>query len=139
MRLRLDQQLKKWPKSAAAYKTPERGWIFAVRKALGMTTKQLAWRLGISQAAATGIMQSEASATIQINTLRRVASAMNCTLVYAIIPNEPLEKMLAERRLSKAGYAMHPSLRTLDPAVYRELLDSAAQKLPLHQVWDEFG
>jgi len=41
--------------------------------------------------------QSEAKATIELATLRRVAEALDCTLVYALVPNKPLETTLRDR------------------------------------------
>src|ERR1700676_5160497 len=77
--------------------SPVRGWIKAVREALGMTTAQLAKRLGVKQHYVVAIEQSEAKGTIELATLRRVAEALDCNLVYALIPNKPLEATLRER------------------------------------------
>jgi predicted DNA-binding mobile mystery protein A len=74
-----------------------RGWIKAIREALGMTTEQLSKRLGIKQPSIVAIEQSEAKGTIEMATLRRVAEALDCVLVYAFVPNEPLETMVRER------------------------------------------
>lgn len=41
--------------------------------------------------------QSRSQGGIELATLRRAAEALNCTLVYALIPNKPLEKMVRER------------------------------------------
>jgi predicted DNA-binding mobile mystery protein A len=41
--------------------------------------------------------QSEARGTIELATLRRVAEALDCTLVYALVPNRPLEATLRDR------------------------------------------
>lgn len=81
------------------YKAPVRGWITAIRTALGMTTGQLAKRLGVKQPSVVAIEQSEAKGTIELATLRRVAESLNCTLVYAFIPKKPLETMVRDRAL----------------------------------------
>jgi predicted DNA-binding mobile mystery protein A len=57
------------------YSSPVRGWIKAVREALGMTTAQLAKRLGMKQPSVVAIEQSEAKGTIELSTLRRGRSA----------------------------------------------------------------
>jgi predicted DNA-binding mobile mystery protein A len=74
-----------------------RGWIKAVRQALGMSTTQLARRLGVKQPSVVGLEQSEAKGSIELATLRRTAEALDCTLVYALIPNRPLETTVRER------------------------------------------
>lgn len=79
------------------YSSPVRGWIKAVREALGMTTAQLAKRLGMKQPSVVAIEQSEAKGTIELATLRRVAEALDCTLVYALVPNKSLEAAVRDR------------------------------------------
>jgi predicted DNA-binding mobile mystery protein A len=79
------------------FAVPVRGWIKAVRQALGMTTAQLAKRLGVKQPTVVALEQSEAKGTIELATLRRVAEALDCTLVYALVPNKPLEAMVRDR------------------------------------------
>jgi predicted DNA-binding mobile mystery protein A len=79
------------------YRPPVRGWIKAVREALGMTTEQLGKRLGIKQPTLVAIEQSEAKGSIELATLRRVAEALDCTLVYALVPNKSLEAAVRDR------------------------------------------
>jgi predicted DNA-binding mobile mystery protein A len=62
-----------------------------------MTTAQLAERLKIKQPSVISIEQSEAKGTIELATLRRVAEALDCTLVYALVPNKPLDQTIRER------------------------------------------
>src|SRR5438045_3983720 len=69
---------------------PVRGWIKAVREALGMTTGQLARKLEISQPSVSAMESSELKGTIELATLRRVADALDCKLVYVLVPNKPL-------------------------------------------------
>jgi predicted DNA-binding mobile mystery protein A len=82
---------------ATRYTPPVRGWIKAIRDALGMSTAQLAKRLGVSQPSVVLMEQSEAKGTIEVATLRRVAEALDCTLVYALVPNKPLETIVRDR------------------------------------------
>jgi predicted DNA-binding mobile mystery protein A len=95
-RSRLDQRFRKLgpPKKFAP---PVRGWIQAIRGALGMSTAQLAKRLRIKQPSLVALEQSEARASIELATLRRVAAALDCTLVYALVPRKPLDTLVRER------------------------------------------
>jgi predicted DNA-binding mobile mystery protein A len=79
------------------YASPVRGWIKAIRQALGMTTAQLANRMGVRQPSVVAMEQSELKGTIELATLRRAAEALDCTLVYALIPNQPLQLTVRER------------------------------------------
>src|SRR5216684_6841966 len=95
-RSRLDQRFRELG-AAKRYSVPVRGWIKAIREALGMSTAQLAKRLGIKQPSVVELEQSEAKGTIELATLRRVATALDCTLVYVLVPNKPLEQTVRER------------------------------------------
>lgn len=76
---------------------PPRGWIRAIRDAIGMSSQQLANRMGVSPQAITGLEQSEANGTARLNTLERAAHALDATLVYAFVPNTTLEQMVETR------------------------------------------
>ena len=95
-RAQLDQRFRALG-PAKRYTPPVRGWIKAIRAALGMSTAQLAKRLGIKQPSLVELEQSEVKGTIELATLRRVAEALDCTLVYALVPNKPLEAIVRER------------------------------------------
>lgn len=76
---------------------PSRGWIKAIREALGMTTTQLAERLGVVQSRAVAIEKAEVAGSITLNSLKKAAQAMDCSLVYAFVPRQPLEQLVRER------------------------------------------
>jgi predicted DNA-binding mobile mystery protein A len=92
---------------------PPKGWIRAIRDAIGMTGAQLGRRVGNSPQGIVGLERSEAAGTIQLNTLRRAAEAMECVLVYAIIPKTSLADMvnsrareIARRALQRVSHSM---------------------------------
>lgn len=74
---------------------PSRGWVRAIRDALGMSTTQLARRLGVDQSNVVRLEQSEMNDTVRLGTLRRAAEALDCTLVYALVPNSSLAEAVA--------------------------------------------
>jgi predicted DNA-binding mobile mystery protein A len=80
--------------SPAAFTPPRRGYIRAIRDALNMTTSDLASRMGIARQSVTAMEASEQADSIRLATLRRAAAAMDCTLVYAIVPNQSLTATL---------------------------------------------
>jgi predicted DNA-binding mobile mystery protein A len=92
----LDQRFKAL-RPLARSPRPPKGWLRAVRNALGMTSAQLAQRLGVSQPRIIELEKSEASGTVTLNTLQRAAEALGCRLVYALIPEKPLEETVLER------------------------------------------
>lgn len=85
---------------------PAGGWIRAIREALGMTQRQLAKRVGRKPQTILDLQAREATQTIQLNTLREIAEAMDCELVYAIVPRKPLDEILEERARLVAGQTL---------------------------------
>jgi|SRR5215472_1572231 predicted DNA-binding mobile mystery protein A len=95
-RARLDERFKDLG-PASRYARPVHGWVKAIREALGMSTAQLATRMKIKQPSVVAIEQSEAKGTIELATLRRIAEALDCKLVYALVPNTGLEETIRAR------------------------------------------
>jgi predicted DNA-binding mobile mystery protein A len=132
---------------AAALARPPRGWIRAIRQALGMTTAQLAERLGIAQPSAVGLEKAEASKAITIETLERAARALDCTLVYALVPRKPLEAIVQERareaareRLRTVSHSMTLEDQRVGENDERSQLERLAQKLvdgPGSALWNK--
>ncbi len=92
---------------------PSKGWMRAIRNALGMTARQLSERLGVTQQSVARIEKQETSGSVTIKTMRRIADSLDCTLVYGFVPHTSLAdtiggqaKEVAIRRLSKASQTM---------------------------------
>lgn len=79
------------------YKPPAKGWIRAIRDALGMSSQQLGRRASLVSQSIDDWEKGEANGSIQLKTLRRAADALDCTLVYAFIPKTSLEEMVQSR------------------------------------------
>ncbi|MFO1255421.1 MAG: mobile mystery protein A [Sphingomonadaceae bacterium] len=79
------------------FAVPPKGWIRAIRDAIGMSGAQLAHRLGMTAQGLVSVERSEALGRIQLNTLRRAAEAMDCVLVYALVPETSLTEMVENR------------------------------------------
>ncbi len=92
---------------------PPKGWIRAIRYALGMTGKQLANRLGVAQQAVARIEKEELAGSVTIKTMRRIAECLDCVFVYGFVPRTSLEetvarqaKKVAAQRLAQASQTM---------------------------------
>lgn len=92
---------------------PVTGWVRTVRRALGMSTFDLARRIGLSGSRVKQLEQAEAAGSIRLSQLRRLAGALNCELHYVILPRESLEKMVRRQARLKAAEQM-ASTRALD-------------------------
>jgi predicted DNA-binding mobile mystery protein A len=88
-------------------------WIKAIREALGMTTRQFAQRLGVSQPRVIVLEKAEQKRTITLDSLQRAARALDCDLVYALVPRKPLEKMVADQALKAAIRLTAPARHTM--------------------------
>ena len=126
---------------------PRMGWVRAVRDALGMSTRQLAARMGVAQATVVQLERSEANGTVQLATLRRAADALNCDVVYALVPRDGSLKRTvqeqARRRASALVKAVDRSMELEDqavtePAEMRAAMDRAVLQLAAsRRLWDE--
>ena len=81
---------------------PKEGWIRTLRKALGMSSPQLAKRIGVGKSQASQMERMEMEDRITLKQLRRVADAFNCDLVYALVPRQSVECMIRDQARNKA-------------------------------------
>ena len=88
--------------SGLVSQTPPRGWIHALRNGLGMSATQLAKRLGVSRAAVYKLEEREVSRSIALKQLERVADAMDCDVVYAMMPRSTLRQSISDRARNNA-------------------------------------
>jgi len=92
---------------------PPRGWIKAIREALGITAAQLAERLGVSQPRMFTIEKAERTGSITLNSLERAANALDCRMVYALVPRKPLDEFVRERAEIKAKQRLKSTSHTM--------------------------
>lgn len=119
---------------------PSRGWIRALREALGMSTSELAQRIGVAQSRVSAIERAEAQGTLKLDTLERAAHALDCQLVYFLVPRTTLEKSVSEQARRKAAAILGPvahSMRLEDQAVDStgQLEDLAADLIDRRGLW----
>jgi len=84
---------------------PQKGWIRAIREATGVSVRELARRL--SNSPSTGLVphleKSEAEYRITLGSLRAVADALGCQLIYALVPKSGnVQDLLEQRARAKA-------------------------------------
>jgi len=115
---------------------PSRGWVKAIREALGMTTAQLAKRLGVSQPRAVMIEKAEATGSITLESLERAAQALDCRLVYALVPRKSLDTLveerahlLAQKRLESASHTMALEAQGVETSDENEQIKRLVQQL----------
>jgi predicted DNA-binding mobile mystery protein A len=70
---------------------PLKGWIRAIRDALGMNVRQFAERLKVDKSRVPRIEQAEIEGNLTLKTMRRAAEALDCVFVYGLVPRTSLE------------------------------------------------
>jgi predicted DNA-binding mobile mystery protein A len=65
---------------------PASGWIRAIRAAQKLTLADVARRLKVTPPAIRAFEQAEREDRITLGSLRRTAAAMDCDLIYALVP-----------------------------------------------------
>lgn len=115
---------------------PRSGWIRAIRGALGMSQAVLAERLGVSSAAVNKLEHAELHGGITIAKLAEVAEALDCTLIYALVPKSTLEETVTTRArvvaadlLGHAARTMALEAQDIGDDRQREAVDRYAQQL----------
>jgi predicted DNA-binding mobile mystery protein A len=93
----LDRSLESY-RTARNVPRPVKGWIRALRQALGISSGELARRLGTSRQLPLELEKSEAQDRITLKSLRDVAHALDCELVYALVPRAGTLHQLVEDR-----------------------------------------
>ena len=133
LRRTLDETFRKWRRVPP--EAPKRGWIAEIRDALGMSCGDLANRVGVTAAAVSMIEKAEATEAIKLKSLRRVAKALDCTLVYALVPQRPLEKIIENKKRRIAAKDLASVLGTKPVGDYRALIAAYAQTVKRKRLW----
>lgn len=111
-----------------------------------MSTYQLAGRIGVSQPTLSNWERREATGAISLGSLRRVASAMECEFVYALVPRKPLRAIVeqratqvAQQMVEQVSHSMELEGQGTSAARHRMLVRERAQSLrdgPARRLWD---
>lgn len=111
---------------------PPSGWVKAIREALGLTTRQLATRMGVAPSRVSTIEKAETTGATTIKTMREIAEAMNCTFVYALVPMNSLDDILRNQAIKKADSELarhHHTMRLENQALTKDDLATERERL----------
>jgi predicted DNA-binding mobile mystery protein A len=78
-----------------------------------MSQAALAERLGVSSAAVNKLERAELYGGITTGKLAEVARALDCTLVYALLPNSTLEETVSAQARTVASQLLGYAARTM--------------------------
>lgn len=115
---------------------PAGGWIRGVRRALGLSTVALGRRLGLAQQSIAQLEANEKNETITLSSLRRVASALDAELVYAIVPRKNLRETITQQahkiaaeRIAPVAQSMKLESQGLTDKELQERIEELAREL----------
>ena len=121
---------------------PKQGWISAVRQALGMTAKQLAERVGLSQPRIAKMELNENN--LKISTMKKIAEGLDCDFVYGFVPKSSLQETINRQARKKAeailsnvntNMALEDQLAD-DPNILTDVADEMIAK-NIKRIWDK--
>jgi len=126
---------------------PDAGWARAIREALGMSIRQLAERMEVSKTTAATLERNEASGAIKLSSMRALARALECDLVYALVPRTSLEetvrdraRLVAERTVRRVSQSMELEEQGIPVPEWErqvtELTERLLQDMP-RDLWDD--
>ena len=146
IREQLDRSLKRFARLRDAA-PPLKGWIRAIREALGMTGEQLGKRLKLSVARIYRIEQDETDGNLTIKTMRRVAEALDCVFVYGFVPGTSLEDTVKKKaeaaarvKLARLSQTMNLEGQELSDREKRDVLKKEIEHFiskNLKSLWNE--
>lgn len=111
---------------------PPRGWLRAIRESLAMNSRQLAARMGVTRSRITALEKAEVTGTTTLKSLRAAAEAMDCTLVYAIVPTRSLDAIMRARAAEKADVELaqiHHTMTLENQAMIKADLEQERNRL----------
>ena len=120
----------------------KQGWISSVRQALGMTARQLACRLGLSQPRVAKMENNEDN--LKISTMKKIAEGLDCDFVYGFVPKTSLQDTIDRQARKKASdvlskvnanMALEDQLAQ-DPHIMVDLANEMIAK-NIKQIWDQ--
>jgi predicted DNA-binding mobile mystery protein A len=78
------------------------GWISYMRNALGLTLSDLSKLLGQSIPTVAQAEKREVEGKITLQTLEKIAEAMECELVYSFVPKKEIKTFIKDKAREKA-------------------------------------
>jgi predicted DNA-binding mobile mystery protein A len=129
-----------------ASQAPERGWIRVIREALGISSQQLAKRIGFNQSRISRLEKAEPKGDLKLSSLKKIADALDMNLVYGFVPKESLESLVqkqarkvALKRMRKLNHTMRLEKQELSDEEKEKALENMIQKILIEEpkdLWD---
>ena len=126
---------------------PKVGWIKTIRETLGMNTRQLGERCNVTSERIIRIEIDEVDGKTTLATLEKVARAMNCRLVYGLVPNDEFIEFIektasnkAESQLKRISHTMSLEDQRVSDSALKEQVEMLKEELirgNIKKIWDK--
>lgn len=140
------RQIDKQIKPFKNFIVPSEGWIRTIRKALGINTRQLGKKTGVSGERIVRIEADELENKLTMATLKKMAEAMNCKFVYAFVPNDNIDKLIekaardkAKAQIARVSHSMALEDQKTEPRELEEQVDILTEEYlrgNLKNIWE---
>ena len=131
---------------------PLSGWLKVVRYSLGLTANQLARRMNTQASNVLHLEKRETSKSATLSALDRAAKAMNCRLVWSIVPERPYDslsaivdkraRLMADKIIQTVNHTMKLEGQELPPELVKQQADDMALDLIRagdSKIWGDLG
>ena len=148
IREQLEQALKSFAKMAEVQR-PYKGWLRAIREALGMSGRQFADRLGVKPPRITALEKDELSGAVTLKKMQEAANALDCDFYYALIPRKTLSntlreqaESLAKKRIQRVSHSMLLESQHLSESEQKKAINAEIEKILRQmprELWEDHG
>ncbi|MDD2966002.1 MAG: mobile mystery protein A [Desulfovibrionaceae bacterium] len=97
----MEKSLEQW-RNRPLPQRPADGWIRSIRQALGMSSRFLGEQVQLTDSAVRRLEDSEKADTITLSSLKKLANGLDCDVLYALVPRQPLSDTLKQQALKVA-------------------------------------
>ncbi len=115
---------------------PLKGWLRAIRGALGMSAKQFSRRLGVTPPRINALEKGEISGAVTIKSMQQAADALDCVFIYAVVPRKSLTDILRKRaqslainRLNRVSHSMLLEEQQLSDKEQKKVFNTEVEEL----------
>jgi predicted DNA-binding mobile mystery protein A len=116
---------------------PTRGWVSEIRTIVGLTVAQLSARMGVTPSAVSQLERREVEGGVTLNSLRSAADALECDLVYALVPRagsitailEKRARTVATATVGRVSHTMRLEDQGIDAAAMQQQIEDLARDL----------
>ncbi len=135
IREQLDDTLSRFSTIVSVHR-PMKGWIRAIRDALGMNMRQFADRLGVSKSRIPRIEQDEITGSLTLKTMNRVADKLDCVFVYGFVPRTSIDdtvrkqaSIVSQKRMNRLMHTMNLEAQELSSKNAKKAFNNMVEEI----------